>query len=75
MIKLALDEAAKLDLEVGLGLASSWNAGGSWVQPKYAAKTVYFSKVTLKGNGSQKVPLPFPTITPNKQGNTSVMST
>src|SRR5688572_20583546 len=29
MIKLAIDEAGKLDLEVALGVASSWNAGGN----------------------------------------------
>lgn len=68
-IKFTLDEAAKLDLEVGLNLASSWNAGGSWVEPKHAAKTVYYSKVPAKGSHPQKIKLPFPTITPDKQGN------
>lgn len=67
-IKFALSEAAKLDLEVGLNVASSWNAGGSWVEPQHAAKTVYYSKVTAKGSRLQKIKLPFPTITPDKQG-------
>ena len=67
-IHLAIREAGKLDLEVGLNLASSWNAGGSWVQPQHAAKTIYFSKTTVQGAGEQSVKLPFPTITPTKQG-------
>ena len=68
MIKLAIVEAGKLDLEVGLGVASSWNAGGSWVEPRHASKTLYFSKVTTKGSQVVKLKLPFPTITPDRSG-------
>ncbi|MFN8349270.1 MAG: glycosyl hydrolase [Spirosomataceae bacterium] len=67
-IKFAIDEAGKLGLEVGLNLASSWNAGGNWVTPKHSAKTLYFSKITVTGDAKQSVKLPFPTITPDKQG-------
>lgn len=69
MIRLAVEEAGKLDLEVGLGVASSWNAGGSWVEPKYAAKTLYASKVRVEGAKEVKIKLPFPMITPDRQGN------
>ncbi|GAB3943051.1 hypothetical protein GCM10028805_08650 [Spirosoma harenae] len=68
-IHMAIKEAGKLGLEVGLNLASSWNAGGTWVAPKHAAKTIYFSKKTVKGSEQESVKLPFPTITPDKQGN------
>jgi hypothetical protein len=68
VIEMAIKEAGKLDLEVGLNLASSWNAGGSWVQPKYAAKTLYFSKTPVNGTTAAKVKLPFPTITPDRNG-------
>ncbi|WP_428664771.1 glycosyl hydrolase [Runella sp.] len=67
-IKFAIDEAGKLGLEVGLNLASSWNAGGTWVTPKHSAKTLYFSKIAVTGDAKQSVKLPFPTITPDKQG-------
>lgn len=67
-IKLAIDEAGKLDLEVGLGLASSWNAGGSWVTPQQAAKTLYYARIKILGAELQTIKLPFPTITPDKQG-------
>ncbi|MGV3556612.1 glycosyl hydrolase [Larkinella arboricola] len=68
LINMAVREAGKLGLEVGLNMASSWNAGGSWVKPQHAAKTIYFSKVNLKGAGNQPLRLPFPTITPDKSG-------
>jgi len=61
-ITLAIREATRLDMEVGLNVASSWNAGGSWVTPQYAAKSIYVSKTTVAGGGRQTIPLPFPTI-------------
>jgi hypothetical protein len=67
-IKYAIEEAGKLDLEIGLGVASSWNAGGSWVEPKFAAKTVYYSKTSLTLNNEQNISLPFPVISPDNTG-------
>lgn len=67
-IHMAILEAGKRGLEVGLNLASSWNAGGTWVEPKHAAKTLYFSKVVVNGSDQSIIRLPFPTIPPDKQG-------
>ena len=61
-IEIAIREATRLNLEVGLNLASSWNAGGSWITPRYAAKSLYYSKTVISGNGQQPVQLPFPVI-------------
>ena len=41
-IKVALDQAGKLGMNVGLNMASSWNAGGSWISPRNSAKSLYF---------------------------------
>jgi hypothetical protein len=49
VIKFVVKEAGKLGLEMGLNLASSWNAGGSWTLPKNAGKSLYFSNTTMKG--------------------------
>lgn len=68
-LKFAINEAGKLGLEVDLSLSSSWNAGGSWIKPETAAKTLYSSKVIVKGSKRQKINLPFPEITPDKNGN------
>lgn len=63
LIKFAVDEAGKLGLTVGLNLASSWNAGGSWIKPEHGGKSLYVSKTTVNGNSEkQKMKLPFPEI-------------
>lgn len=67
-IKFAIDEAGKLGMEVNLSVSSSWNAGGSWTKPENAAKTLYFSKASIKGPKRQKIKLAFPEITPDKAG-------
>lgn len=62
VIKFAVDEAGKLGLDVGLNTASSWNAGGTWITPEHAAKSIYYSSLKLSDNGKQKHKLPFPEI-------------
>lgn len=63
ILKAVISEAGKLGLTTGLNLASSWNAGGSWVEPKYAGKSLYYSKVSLKGvQGRLETILPFPDV-------------
>ena len=61
-IRVAVDEAGKYGMEVGLNTASSWNAGGNWLTPKHAAKSIYQRKVNVTGGGKKKIKLPFPEI-------------
>lgn len=61
-IKLAIDEAGKYGMEVGLNTASSWNAGGKWVTPQHAAKSIYQSVVAVKGGNRLELKIPFPEI-------------
>ena len=61
-IRFAVEEAGKLGLEVGLNTASSWNAGGNWLTPEHAAKSIYQSKVTVTGGNKQAIKIPFPDI-------------
>ena len=64
ILKAVITEAGRLGLTAGLNLASSWNAGGSWVEPKYAGKSLYFSKVSMRGvQGRLETILPFPDVT------------
>lgn len=58
-MKVALDQAAVFDMEVGLNLASSWNAGGAWITPEYAAKSIYYARQPFTGKGMQ---LAFPRL-------------
>ena len=62
-IVMVIREATRLNIDVGLNLASSWNAGGSWITPQYAAKSIYQAKITVEGTGGQQtITLPFPEI-------------
>ena len=61
-IRFAVKEAGSLGMEVGLNTASSWNAGGSWIPPKHAAKSIYHTKIQLQGGKDQRVKIPFPVI-------------
>lgn len=61
-IRFAVEEAGKLGLEVGLNTASSWNAGGNWMTPEHAAKSIYQSKIILNGGSRQRIKIPFPEI-------------
>lgn len=61
-IKVALEEAKKYQMDVGLNMASSWNAGGAWITPQHSAKSIYFSKTRVNEKSDTKVKLPFPEI-------------
>ncbi len=62
-IQFAVREAGKLGLEMGLNLASSWNAGGAWTLPENGGKSLYFSKTIVKGTSEiQQIKVPFPEI-------------
>ncbi len=59
-ITYALKHAERLGMQIGLNLASSWNAGGSWVGPEHAAKSLFFSKTTVMGPKDTPISLPLP---------------
>lgn len=43
----ALDEARRLDLEIGFNIQSGWNLGGPRITPQYAAKQITFSETKV----------------------------
>ncbi len=61
----AINEATKLDLEIGLIVSSGWNAGGAWTKPENATMGLYRTEIIVDGNSSKKIKLPFPE-TPKK---------
>jgi len=56
----AIRESTRLNLRLGLIASSGWNAGGSWVPPKYAGKGLFWSQTTLEGPAKIEQVLPFP---------------
>ncbi len=60
LMAYAIREADRLGLEIGVVASSGWNAGGSWIPPKYAGKGLYHSvsKVTGPHKFMGKLPMP-----------------
>ena len=56
----ALDEAKRLDLELGLSIQSGWNLGGPTVTLEQAAKQLTWSEVQATSDGSIEKYLPIP---------------
>ena len=56
----AIREGTRLDLRLGLIASSGWNAGGSWVPPKYAGKGLFWSEISIEGPAAIEQDLPFP---------------
>ena len=60
-----LELARKYDLDVQLAACSSWDLGGSWVQPHHASMGLYHTKIRVKGPLDYDKVLPFPELPPN----------
>jgi len=58
----AVREATRLGLELGITNASSWNAGGAWIQPQHASKGLYWSRVEVEGPRRLETVLPLPEL-------------
>lgn len=56
----ALDEAKRLDLEMGFNIQSGWNLGGPRVTPRYAAKQITFSERKVSGNQHVAIQMALP---------------
>ena len=61
-IALALEEAKRLGLKMGLVVSSSWNAGGSWTPPELAMMNLVAWKETNTGPTHIERGLPFPEL-------------
>jgi len=63
-----IKEATRLDLEIGIVVASSWNSGGSWIQPEHGVMGILDTSVVVKGNQQISLDFPFPAL-PKTTGN------
>jgi len=59
-INHAIEQADRLGLHLGIVASSSWNAGGSWIEPRDAMKGLYESEITVDGPAKLSRLLPFP---------------
>lgn len=58
----AIREATRLELELGLVVASSWNSGGSWVKPEHAVMGLLDTTIIVKDQESLPEKFPFPKL-------------
>ncbi len=56
----AIREAGRLGMELGFTTSSSWNCGGSWVEPKHASMGLFQAEVKVEGGKRFSDVLPFP---------------
>jgi hypothetical protein len=58
----AIREAKKYNLEIGLTISSSWNAGGPWIPANLGAMGLFRSEIIVSGPAQLDENLPFPAI-------------
>ncbi|MFH0759205.1 MAG: glycosyl hydrolase [Bacteroidota bacterium] len=58
----AINEAERLGLDLGLIIASGWNAGGAWTLPEHQTMGLYRSVAEAAGPVKIKLPLAFPEL-------------
>jgi hypothetical protein len=58
----AINEAERLGLDLGLIIASGWNAGGAWTLPEHQTMGLFHSERLLQGPGEVSVRLEFPEL-------------
>lgn len=63
----AINEAERLDLDLGLVVSSGWNAGGKWTKPEHQTMGLFRSEKVIEGGQSIDLQLSFPVI-PKKVG-------
>ena len=54
--------AGRLGMDVQLSVASSWDMGGSWVEPRHASMGLFTSEITIEGPTQYDAVLPFPPV-------------
>jgi (4-O-methyl)-D-glucuronate---lignin esterase len=63
----AINEAERLQLNLGLIIASGWNAGGAWTLPENQTMGLFHSEKTVNGPANRKIKLDFPLL-PDEPG-------
>jgi hypothetical protein len=62
---ILMEHADRLDMNIQLGVSSSWDMGGAWVTPDQASMALYNASKRVKGPGSMSIELPAPVLPDN----------
>jgi len=49
LIKFAFSEGKKYGIKIGMIGSSGWNAGGTWVEPDWASKQLFYTQIQTEG--------------------------
>ena len=63
-IQHALALGSKYDMEMGLTIASSWNAGGSWIPEEHGVMGLFRSSVVIDQGEKDSIKVPTPHMEP-----------
>ncbi|RPI45222.1 MAG: hypothetical protein EHM46_01935, partial [Bacteroidetes bacterium] len=63
----AINEAERLGLDLGLIIASGWNAGGAWTLPEHQTMGLFHTDTLVRGPGPVELGLEFPVL-PDRTG-------
>ncbi len=58
----AVRTAGRLGMDAQLSVASSWDMGGDWVEPRHAVKGLYSAEIEVEGPGPVDRLLPLPPL-------------
>jgi len=58
----AINEAERLGLDLGLIVASGWNAGGAWTLPEHQTMGLFRAELDIRGPGEKIIHLPLPEL-------------
>ncbi|MFW6277476.1 MAG: glycosyl hydrolase, partial [Prolixibacteraceae bacterium] len=58
----AIKEATRLDMEIGIMVASSWNSGGSWVKQEHGVQGILDTTVIVSSQADLPERFPFPEL-------------
>ena len=58
----AIKEATRLDLEIGLVVASSWNSGGSWIPAEHGVMGILDTTIIVNDQADLPEKFPFPKL-------------
>lgn len=61
-ICFAIKEAERIGLDLGLIIASGWNAGGAWTLPEHQTMGLFDSRLKVSGPGEKEIQLDFPEL-------------
>lgn len=66
LVRHAVKEAKRLDIEVALTFSPGWSFGGPWVAPEDQSRVLCMGEAEVRGGGRFDAPPPYPQFKPDR---------